>query len=259
MKLSYIFVALLLAGISNLTVISSSFATTDNSVVAVTAAKPAESEITAAITKVQNIGDYKTHFAGQNPSPLTSDVTFYQEYNYLLGLVKTAQNLLADYSVASADQLNEIIAAANDAEIACNLILGINRQPKTKTTVTTVAESTPQAADAATPTQSNTALASAPAKSDSAITLNSDATQDTTTTAGTVMTVSVHVGEAATPATTEPTDAADIFTNQSAPEPTDNSQSSALTLAHTATATVTGCALGTLYIKERRTYRPGRH
>ncbi len=266
MKLSYFLGTLLLLGAGSFALTEATFATDDQTVatpaatVAIT--KPSAQSITAAITKVQNIGAYRTHFSGNNPSPLTSDVTFYQEYNYLLSLVKTAQNLLANYDTATVDQLNEIIAAANDAEIACNLLFGtdrpakVNHQPQTLAATaqpasTSSSNTTPAAQQSSTPAP---ATKTAPVTTTAATEVNQ---QDAVTDNSTTLTVSVHVGAPTSAESAEPiSEAATLATENS--DETDN-QTPALALAHTATATVTGCALGTLYLKERRTYRPGRH
>ena len=264
MKLSYFLGTLLLLGAGSFVLTEATFATDDQTVatpaatVAIT--KPSAQSITAAITKVQNIGAYRTHFSGNNPSPLTSDVTFYQEYNYLLSLVKTAQNLLANYDTATVDQLNEIIAAANDAEIACNLLFGINRQinHRPQTPAATAQPALTSSSNAAPVAQQSPAPApvtkTAPVTTTTAAEVNQ---QDAVTDNGAALTVSVHVGAPASAESAEPLSEAATLAAENSDE-TDN-QTPALALAHTATATVTSCALGTLYLKERRTYRPGRH
>lgn len=269
MKLSYFLGTLLLLGAGNFALAEATFATDDQTVATpaatVTITKPSAQSITAAITKVQNIGAYKTHFSGNNPSPLASDVTFYQEYNYLLSLVKTAQNLLANYDAATADQLNEIIAAANDAEIACNLLFGINRPAKVNRQPATPAA----AAQPASTSSSNAAPVAQQSPTPAPATKTAPAATTTATQTsqqnavadnGATLTVSVHVGAPTSAESAEPTtEVATPTTESNKTSDETDGQTPALALAHTATATVTGCALGTLYLKERRTYRPGKH
>jgi len=154
MKLQHILGAMCLAGLGNLAIISTGFA----AATPVQIAKPSRSAITTAIAEVKQIGDYQTLFA-TSAHPLDSTTEFYQEYNYLLGLVTTAENLLADYDQASAKDLNMIIAAADDAKIACNLLFGTARQAKTVAhadtrSQATVAKATTKATTTSTPTTS---------------------------------------------------------------------------------------------------------
>lgn len=233
-----------------------------------TVTRPTKLEIEQAILKVRGIGDYERYFPPATNSPaLDSSVKFYQEYNYLHALVATASQLLASYDTASTDDLFMIIAAAQDAEIACNLKFGITRQQaaakaeaeaqsKTQSqTPTTPATAAPQDPTASTTT---TAASTTPAKAKSTQSTTSPTPQavaksQPTQSADPQAVTDIPAGSVPTPANSNlsATTATDL---QSA---SDNSPRAEL-LAHGSTATVATCFIGAVVYNERRTYRPGR-
>lgn len=225
--------------------------------------RPTKLEIEQAILKVRGIGNYEHYFPTTSSPALDSSVKFYQEYNYLRTLVATARQLLASYDTASTDDLLMIIAAAQDAEIACNLKFGITSQQSAakaevetqSQTPTTPATATPQAPTASTTTTTASA-ATAKAKS----------TQPATSPASQVIAKS-QPNQSATPevaadipAESVPAPANSNLSATTATDPqsaSDNSSRAEL-LAHGSTATVATCFIGAVVYNERRTYRPGR-
>lgn len=265
MKLQHILGAMCLAGLGNFAIAGASSAAATPT----TIAKPSRSDITAAITEVTQIGDYQTHFAN-SAHPLDATTEFYQEYNYLLGLVTTAENLLADYDYASAKDLNMIIAAAADAKIACNLLFGTARQTKTvahtssqSTAVNTTPAKAPAANASAATGQAKTTKAtkiSPSTESTVAKTTTSSAnkTSEPATTGNLTIAVRVLGPESAVAddASSEATSVNDASTAEDGTLTTDTEDNAAATpattLAHATTATVTSCAVGALYLQDRR-------
>lgn len=238
------------------------------------ATRPTKLEIEQAILKVRGIGNYEHYFPTASSPALDSSVKFYQEYNYLRTLVATARQLLASYDTASTDDLLMIIAATQDAEIACNLKFGITRQQsatkaevetqsQTPTTPATPAAATPQA-----PTASTTTTAESTAQPTTAKTVVKATSAESTKTSPILPAVAkAQPAQPAAPQTIADIPAGSVPTpansNLSAttatdPQPTPDSNPRAELLAHGSTATIATCFIGAVVYNERRTYRPGR-
>lgn len=96
--------------------------------------KPSLSELTAAINRVEQIEKYDLYYdiyTQLSPDSLKSATEFYREYIYLFNLVAKAHELQTNYATTSAEELNDIIAAAKDAEIACGYLFGTIRKNST--------------------------------------------------------------------------------------------------------------------------------
>ncbi len=77
-------------------------------------------EVTAALQSVRDLPGYNT-YAQMDNATREQATPLFREYRYLAELVKTGEGLLAD-PTASAEDLNMIVRAANDAVKGCKLI-----------------------------------------------------------------------------------------------------------------------------------------
>lgn len=91
------------------------FAATDNII-----ATSNRDEVTAALQSVRDLPGYNT-YAQMDNATREQATPLFREYRYLAELVKTGEGLLAD-PTASAEDLNMIVRAANDAVKGCKLI-----------------------------------------------------------------------------------------------------------------------------------------
>lgn len=265
MKSFYLSGALLLTFIGGVIFSLPSFAASDQVPTAQLSQRPTQLELEQAILKVRSIGDYERHFPTSSSPALSSDVKFYQEYNYLRSLVNTARNLLADFDAASTDDLLAIIAAAKDAEIACNLKFGITHQKFVAAQAQTTQVATPQA-DTTSPLTPDT-QATAPSPASTASKSSTATTKPQTVQAATQpdspQTISSNAVDTPVKDTLPAHDPAPAptvpeLTDSQSVESTDQESSSVQLLAHGSTATVATCFVGAIIYNERRTYRPGR-
>lgn len=97
--------------------------------------KPSLSELTAAISRVEQIENYFP-YSQLSTAELQATTEFYREYIYLFNLVAKAHELQTNYATTSAEELNDIIAAAKDAEIACGYLFGTVRKNSANNTNT---------------------------------------------------------------------------------------------------------------------------
>lgn len=108
---------------------NSAFATTTSTdtPINIDSSKPSLAELSAAINRVEKIENYLP-YSQLSIDELKATTTFYREYIYLFNLVAKAHELQANYASASTEDLNDIIAAAEDAEIACGYLFGTIRK-----------------------------------------------------------------------------------------------------------------------------------
>lgn len=265
MKSLYLSSALLLTFIGGVVFSLPSFAASDQAPTAQLSQRPTQLELEQAILKVRSIGDYEHHFPTSSSPALSRDVKFYQEYNYLRALVTAARNLLADFDTTPTDDLLAIIAAAKDAEIACNLKFGITHQKFVAAQAQTTQVAAPQADTTSPLTPDTQATAPSPASTaskSSTATTKPKAVQTTFQPASS-QAASSNVIDASVEAIlpsheSAPVPAVPETTNSQSIESTNQESPSVQLLAHGSTATVATCFIGAVIYNERRTYRPGR-
>lgn len=151
--------------------------------------KPPLSELTAAINRVEQIEKYDLYYeiyTQLSPDSLRSATEFYREYIYLFNLVAKAQELQTNYATTSAEELNDIIAAAKDAEIACGYLFGTVRKNSANNTNTGNASnssiSTPNAPVTTTPQPTSpitTAVAKTPSSNTDSVIATSQSSSAT--------------------------------------------------------------------------------
>ena len=108
--------------------------------------RPAQAELQFAIRKLEQLGDYQSHFGANSDTILSPEVPYYQEYNYLHRLVTTTQPLVDYYDDTewltthhvTNQTFKDALIEMQNAHRCCTLILGLNRtEENTKETNST--------------------------------------------------------------------------------------------------------------------------
>lgn len=232
---------------------------------ALEAATPTKADLEAAITRIKAVGNYRTYEQTgllSDTQALANTTTFAKEYRYLFAIVSMLESYLANYDTVDAQDLQDIIAATDDAVLGCTL--RFNAAKKSQATTQPANPKTPAApanhsviSTTANTAPSNSAPTPKTTSQPTTIATASAAKSEEVSAAPVVAPAETETTSASTPVETQASDAATTETET----PTNSANhASPEILAHTATAAVTFCALGTITIRERRHhYRPGRH
>lgn len=151
-----------------------------NSAFAATA-RPTQADLNAAITRIEAVGNYKTYFKNSS-AELTSDVPYYQEYNYLHTIATDLAYIRDHYYTTSDQDLIAVLEAADYAVTGCRLKLGIVRAE--------IAESKKVTTNSSTTSSTTNSATTKPATSTSSSNTNTSASVSTNKTTSQTQTAS---------------------------------------------------------------------
>ena len=176
--------------ISAMPITASAVETTTAKNAIIVTSRPSSDYVADLLKQIEAIGDYKTLFA--NTDTLSSEVSGYQEYNWLHRIAGELQN----HTSKTDAQLSEWVDAAENAIVGCRLRLGIVQKEKALENAANSTTSSNQASSANSSSSASSNNVAKPSTSNAtannvASTATSEPKKDVETPAGTTVSVTV--------------------------------------------------------------------